>query len=373
MAFIITCFICFSCTKKEVSPDPIPEPPVVTDTSKIEYRGADLSFLPEIETNNIIFYNGSNTASVLDIMKANGCNLVRVRLWHQPANAHSGLEEVLSFCKRIHDKGMKILLDFHYSDTWADPGYQSIPAAWTGLGNTVLQDSIFNYSQMVIELLKAQKTVPEIVQVGNEINGGFLWDAGKIYNGAAQNWIDFTGLLKKAIEGIKAADADRKIKVMIHYAGTSGADYFYNNIKQQNVSYDMIGISYYPWWDNKDLTAVQQTLNALTATYQKPVMIVETAYPFTLQWNDNTNNIVGLTNQLLTGYEATPEGQRAFLTKLRNMLASVPNNMGAGFCYWEPDWVAFPGGTVIAGSSWENLALFDFENKALPGLAAYQE
>ncbi|CAN5830959.1 hypothetical protein BH10BAC2_BH10BAC2_21730 [soil metagenome] len=357
----------------EVIYEPVPEPPITGDTSKIEYRGADLSFLPEIEGNNILFYNGSNTTSVLDIMKSNGCNLVRVRLWHQPANTHSGLEEVLSFCKRIHDKGLKILLDFHYSDTWTDPGNQSIPAAWAGLSNAVLQDSIFAYSKRVIELLKAQNTFPEIVQVGNEINGGLLWDAGKIYNGAAQNWIDFTALLKKAVEGVKSADTDNKIKVMIHYAGTDGADYFYDHIKQQGVNYDMIGLSYYPWWDNKDIAVLQQTLNALTATYQKPVMIAETAYPFTLQWKDNTNNIVGLTNQLVTGYDATPAGQLAFLTKLRNILAAVPNNRGAGFCYWEPDWVAFPGGTVIEGSSWENLALFDFENTALPALGVYHE
>jgi len=373
MAFIYCSFFCFSCTKTDVINEPVPEPPVLADTSKIEYRGADLSFLPEIEANNITFYNGSNTSSVPDIMKSYGCNLIRVRLWHQPNNEHSGLDEVLAFCKRVHDKGMKILLGFHYSDTWADPANQTIPAAWYGSSNAVLQDSIFAYSKRVIELLKAQNTLPEIVQVGNEINGGFLWDAGKIYSGAVQNWVDFTMLLKKAIEGIKAADTDNKIKIMLHYAGTDGADYFYNNIKQQGVSYDMIGLSYYPWWHGKDLAALQQTLNALAATYQKPVMIAETAYPFTLQWDDNTNNIVGLTNQLITGYDATPDGQFNFLTKLRNIIAAVPNNMGAGFCYWEPDWVAFPGGTVIAGSSWENLALFDFDNKALPALQAYHE
>ncbi|CAN5267797.1 hypothetical protein BH11BAC6_BH11BAC6_08490 [soil metagenome] len=377
IALLTFCF--FSCKKSGPPHQPPVNPPDTivitdpTDTSIITYRGADLSFLPEIEENNVLFYKGTTATPVLDIMKSYGCNLVRVRLWYQPANEHSGLEEVLAFCKTIHDKGMQIFLDFHYSDTWTDPANQATPAAWAALDINDLQDSVFEYSKRVIGFLKAQNTLPAIVQVGNETNGGMLWNTGKVYNGSTENWTDYASLVKKAIEGIRSEDLENKIKIMLHYGGIDGADYFFSHIKQQQVAYDMIGVSYYPWWSTTNLATVQQTLNALAATYNKPVMIAETAYPFTLQWNDNTNNVVGLSNQLITGYAATQEGQLAFLTKLRNIVANIPNNMGAGFCYWEPDWVAFSGGIVIEGSSWENLTLFDFSNKALPGMQAYHE
>ncbi len=373
--FLFT-LIFFSCTKNTtpVVTPPVnnnPPPPVNT-TSSLLYRAADLSFLPEIEQYGTTFSDSGTTKPALNIFKNNGCNLIRVRLWYNPATAHSSLAEVLTFCQKIKQLGMDIFLDFHYSDTWADPSKQYTPAAWSNLSFTDLQDSVFQYSKRVITLLQNQNTSPIIVQIGNEINSGILWNAGKLNNWTDPNLSNFTALLNKAIAGVKAADTNNSISIMLHYAGIDGAVGFFNLMQQQNVTYDMIGLSYYPWWHGFDLNVVQQTLNSLATTYSKKIFIAETAYPFTLTWNDNTNNSVGAANQLLTGYDATPNGQLAYLEKLKSMLNTVPNNLGVGFCYWEPDWVAFKGTAATDGSSWENLALFDFQNKALIGMQAYK-
>lgn len=367
-------FILFSC-KKNDSPAPVPPvvPPVTDSSVHVDIRGADLSFLTEIEQAGTKFYDSTGETPVLDIFKEYGCNLVRVRLWYQPATPHSGMDEVLAFCKRINAAGMQIFLDFHYSDTWADPSHQSTPTTWAGLPVNKLKDSVKAYTQRVIGLMKAQNTLPSIVQVGNEINAGILWDAGKINNFADPNFSNFAALLKSGIDGVKAADTDNKIAIMLHYAEIDGAADFFTDVKAQGVNYDIIGLSYYPWWSNKDLAFVQQQLTSLANKFNKKIMIAETAYPWTLGWHDNTNNIIGDNSQLISGYPATPYGQLKYLEKLKTILASLPAKLGIGFCYWEPDWVAFKGTTATDGSNAENLTLFDFTNKALAGLKAYKQ
>lgn len=340
------CLLMFSC-KKTDAPKPDPVPPVDTtgtnNTVHINYRGADLSFLPEIEQAGTRFYDSTGEKPALNIFKEYGCNLVRVRLWYKPANEHSGLQEVLAFCKRIHDAGLQIFLDLHYSDTWADPSHQDVPAAWAALSIDVLRDSVKAYTQSVISLLKAQSTMPAIVQVGNEINAGMMWPAGKVNTFTDPNWPNFTALIKSGIEGVKAADAGNNILIMLHYAGLDGAADFFAKMNLQSVRYDVAGVSYYPLWHGKDMNLVQQQLNSLASTVNKKVFVAETAYPFTLQWNDNTNNSVGDASQLIQAYPATPAGQLAFLQQLTAIVAAVPNKAGIGVCYWAPDWVAFKG------------------------------
>ena len=370
------CLLMLACKKTDaLKPDPVT--PVDTtstnNTVHITYRGADLSFLPEIEQAGTKFYDSTGEKPALNIFKEYGCNLVRVRLWYQPVNEHSGLQEVLAFCKRLHDAGLQIFLDFHYSDTWADPSHQDIPAAWAGLSMDALKDSVKTYTQRVISLLKAQNTLPAIVQVGNEINVGMLWPAGKVSTFTDPNWPNFITLIKSGIEGIKAVDAGNNILIMLHYAGLDGAADFFAKMNLQSVQYDVAGVSYYPLWHGKDMNVVQQQLNSIAGAVNKKVFIAETAYPFTLQWNDYTDNSVGDASQVIPAYPATPIGQLAFLQQLKTIVAAVPNKAGIGVCYWAPDWVAFKGPTATNGSNAENLALFDFANKALPGMQAYKE
>lgn len=350
--------VLFSACHKKESVVVTPPNPVPTDTL-LPIRGVDLSFLPEIEQNGTVFYGRDGAAAdVLTIFKENGWNTVRIRLWHKPANAHSALPEVAALAQRVKAKGMKVWLDLHYSDTWTDPGHQSTPLAWKNLSQAVLKDSVYNYTKAVLALVQ-----PEYVQIGNEINGGFLWEKGRI-NNATQ----FSELLSR---GIKAArDQSPNAKIIVHFAGIDGADWFYNLLHDHQIDYDIIGLSYYPIYHGKDLNTLSTTIQNLSATYQKEIVLAEVAYPFTLGWNDYTNNVLGLDSQCIPAYPATQDGQKAFLTEIKTIMQNC--NTGSGFCYWGAEWIAFKGPTASDASSWENQALFDFAHKALPAIGIFQ-
>ncbi len=364
---LIFCGMMLKCNKnKTVAQNPPVTPPATT----LVYRGGDLSFLPEIETTSTNFYNSNGVAQdALTIFKNSGMNMVRLRLWHTPSNTNSSLPQIEAFAQKLKTAGIAWWLDLHYSDTWADPGQQTIPVAWQTLSYSILLDSVYNYTFRVMNGLKSKNCLPSIVQIGNETNSGMLWNIGKVGGVFDGNWPQYAGLIKKGIEAVKAVDPS--IKIMLHFAGTNGAPWFFSNIQTQGVNYDIMGLSYYHWWHGRNLTELQTDLTTLANSFNKDIYIAETAYPFTLTWNDMTTNIYGSSIPLLPGYDASPEGQQKFLTDLRKVILNVPNNHGIGFCYWAPDWVAFRGAAATNGSPWENLALFDFTNKALPALSTF--
>ncbi len=332
-------------------------PPVVLPAALI--RGADLSFLPLLESVNTRFYDADSLPKdLLTQFKDNGCNTVRLRLWHNPADVHSSLAEVMAMAGRVRAKGMKVWLCLHYADTWADPGNQPTPAAWQGLGINLLSDSIYQYTKRVVTLIR-----PDYVQVGNEINGGMLWETGRIANQAS-----FITLLKAGIRGCR--EGQPTARIMLHYAGTAGADWFFNLMKQTGTDYDMVALSYYPIWHGKSLDAVETAMQVLHTQTGKPVCIAETAYPFTLGWKDYTHNVLGLPEQCIPGFPASPQGQLNFMQALTTRIRRVPG--GAGFCYWGGEYVAFRSDTSTNGSSWENMALFNFSNKALPAMTIFK-
>ena len=341
--------------------------------TEVFYNGVDLSFTAEIEGAGISFSDSGQILPVAEIFKRRGVNIVRLRLWHTPSSSHSNLSEVLDFARIVKAKGMDILLDIHYSDTWADPSQQAKPLAWNSLSFAELADSVYTYSHDVMNAFIAQETPPLIVQIGNEINSGFLWNSGRVGGSFDTNWINFGSLLKKAIAGIHDAEEKGETKVMLHYAGTDGADWFFQNIRQQEIPYDIIGISYYPFWHGKNLDSLKTALNGLAHTFQKDIFIVETGYPWTLSWNDWTNNIVGLESQLIPEYPSSPDGQRRFLYDLKHLVRGLHNHRGIGWCYWAPEYVAFRGPQATNGSSWENGALFDFTNTSLPSISIFTE
>lgn len=322
-------------------------------------RAADVSFLPTIRKEGTVFYNAQQQAEdALDILKNAGCNTIRLRLWHTPSSVMSSLAEVQNFTKEIRTKGFKLWLTVHYSDTWADPGAQTKPLAWQQSPFPVLADSVYTYTKRVMQLLN-----PDYIQIGNEINAGMLWPDGSL-----SNTNNFIALLKRGTAAVREVNSTTKI--MIHHAGTE-ADAFYSILKTQQVDYDIIALSYYPRWHSKNLTEVSSSVERLGEANNKDIVFAETAYPFTLEWNDWTNNLVGETGQLLTTYPATPEGQRKFLLTIRSMMELAPR--GIGFAYWAPEWVAYRGAEANDGSSWENMALFDFNRQALPGLEVFKE
>lgn len=336
------------------------------------YRGADLSYLQELEAHGAVYYDNNKPENALSIFKNNGVNIIRLRLWYHPQNGYNDLSNTLQMAKRISQKGLKLLLDIHYSDTWADPSHQTKPVAWANLSYSVLKDSVYSYTYRVIKDLKDQGSLPAIVQIGNEVTDGMLWNTGRVggnYDNPTQ-WSQFASLLKEGIKGAKDAAKPDTISTMIHIdrgGDFSGCKWFFDNLQKENVKFDIIGLSYYPWWDGS-LTDMTNTVDQVAGRYNKPVLIAETAYPWTLKWDDNVNNIVGSSSQLLPNYPADEKGQQDYLDKVFSIIRNVPNHLGIGVVYWEPDFISVPG----VGSDWENLAMFDFSGNALPSMSAFK-
>jgi len=349
--YLILFLFIFSCSKKSRSPLEQEDYPFILS--------ADLSSLPLVESKNIVFYNLNNKPEdLLTTLKNNGINTVRLRLWHTPQNENSGFSEVKTFSEKLHSMGFKVWLSVHYSDTWADPGHQIIPQAWEGIEYDILKDSISNYTTKIVKEIN-----PDIFQIGNEINPGFLLPYGDI-----NNETQFIGLLKTASEAIR--NNSENCRIMIHYAGINGSDYFFS--KMQSLDYDIIGLSFYPIWHGKDMEVLSNTINQVSDNYKKSIAIAETAYPFTLGWNDYTNNIIGLEDQIiLPDYPASPQGQKKFISTIINIVKN--DSLGFGVSYWGAELIAFDGPTSENGSPWENQAFYDFDNTALPVIESFND
>ena len=319
---------------------------------------ADISMFPEMRADSQNFYDAEgNRKDLLEILTSNGINTIRLRLWVHPNSPHSGFEEVRAFSSELREKGFKTWLTVHYSDTWADPGQQTVPQRWSNLSFTALRDSVLNYTRKV-----AREIRPDIIQIGNEINSGLLHPFGH----RTANQAQFKNLLEIAISAVRSQSPNSRI--MLHFAGISGSEDFFGEVN--NLDFDLIGLSYYPMWHGKSLPQLKNSLQTLSEIYARPVIIAETAYPFTLNWNDWTNNIAGLDSHLiLPEYPASPDGQFHFLTDLKELIQEV--NGGNGLCYWAPEWIAWKGAQATEGSPWENQALFDFDSKALPALSVF--
>jgi len=331
-------------------------------------RGVDGSVLDEVEQSGGLYYDDGIQKDALEIFKKYGVNLVRMKLWHTPAVQYNSLSRVMVMAQRVKGLGLKFMLDIHYSDTWADAGHQKKPEAWKNLSFDVLTDSIYQYTKKVVTDLKAQNTLPDYIQIGNEITCGMLWDDGKVCNPeTSEQWNKLGILIKSAIQGIKDASGINVPKIILHIdkgGDNAGARWFFDSILSEGVAFDIIGLSYYPWWHGS-LTKFENNLNDLATRYHKDIVIVECAYPWTLDWGDNTNNIVGSANDLQPGYPATVEGQKKFITDEISIIQTTNDNRGVGFVYWSPEWIP-----SHPGSPWENLALFDFQGNVLESINA---
>jgi arabinogalactan endo-1,4-beta-galactosidase len=326
-------------------------PPIIVPPTQF-LSAADLSFLPMLNGKGTQFYNNKGeTVQMLAFLKSKGLNTVRIRIWNHPEDIHSSFEEVKTFSNQVKAQGLKVWLTVHYSDTWADPGNQTPPKKWQNIPYTNLKDSVRVYTNKIMTEIN-----PEYIQIGNEINSGFLFPYGKI----SENESQFLALMAEGIKSVRAHSTSTKI--MIHFAGINNSDWFFNKVK--SLDYDIIALSYYPIWHGKSLTDLASNLTSLSEKYQKNILIAETAYPFTLGWNDWTNNIVGENGQLiLPDFPATEVGQKNFLNAVKTIVKQTKK--GVGFSYWGGEWVAYNGPESTSGSSWENQALFNFQNQAL--------
>ncbi|GAB3863424.1 arabinogalactan endo-beta-1,4-galactanase [Dactylosporangium cerinum] len=337
-----------------------------TAATTLTMRGADVSSLQRSLDLGAKYYTAAGTAAdPLDVLKGAGVNYARLRIWNNPASGYNNLAKVLIDAKRVKAKGLALMVDFHYSDTWADPGKQYKPAAWASHGIAALQTDVYNYTYNVCTALKAQGTTPDSVQIGNEINVGMLWNDGKVVN---NNFTNLSLLLKAGYNATKACNGGTK--VIIHTADAdsqANARWFYDGITAKGVAWDITGLSYYCMWHGT-LSNLATVITDVRTRYGKPVVLAETAYPFTSANADGEANSV---NSTCSGYPATWAGQAANFTAVQN----TARGAGAiGVFYWEPTWYAVPGngwdpaninGT---GNQWDNMAVFNWTGQVNPNV-----
>jgi arabinogalactan endo-1,4-beta-galactosidase len=310
-------------------------------------KGADVGWLPQMEATGYKFYDADGKETdCLQLLKDRGMNTIRLRVFVNPsddkASGHCSKDETVAMSVRAQKMGFRIMIDFHYSDSWADPAKQFKPKAWENHSFPELLNDVYNHTFDVISALKKADVTPEWVQIGNEIPGGMMWPEG-----STKNWKQLGQLLNKGYDAVKAVD--KSIKVIVHVdEGNNNAKFrtFFDNATERNVKYDVIGLSYYPFWIKKDYTEtiadLQFNLNDMARRYNKEVMVVEVGGE-----DDKIEN----TKKLL---EATIKAVR-----------NVPNNKGLGVLYWEPQ----------GARSWSHYALSAWlENgQPSPALDAFKE
>ncbi|MFV0566673.1 MAG: arabinogalactan endo-beta-1,4-galactanase [Flavobacteriaceae bacterium] len=367
LAFILVFFNLVACQSSSLNTTDIEE----EEEQNIPfYYGADLSYLNEMIDCGAIYKNENGIAkNPYQIFAEAGTNLVRVRLWHTPNwTTYSNLDDVKKTITKAKAHNMKVLLDFHYSDTWADPSKQQIPLAWSSnIDNTpILGNLLYQYTFNTLTNLSRSNLLPDMVQVGNEINIMILQDEASV---TAMNWTRNAFLINQGIRAVR--DFSNDIEIMLHIAQPENALWWFKEAVNNGITdFDWIGLSYYPIWSEYKLNTVLEPLRTLKNTYNKKLMAVETAYPYTLDNADSANNILN-SNALIEGYPATQQGQLSYLNSLCNIIKQAG---GEGLIYWEPAWVSTPCYTLWGqGSHWDNATLFDHNNQATLGMSFYNK
>jgi arabinogalactan endo-1,4-beta-galactosidase len=335
-------------------------------------RGDDISSLERIEQAGGVFRDGGRAGDALAILRAHGSNLFRLRLFVNPDGQDvqvNDIEYTIRMATRVKATGAKLLLDLHYSDTWADPGHQSTPAAWASLSLDSLEQQVETWTGGVITRLKQAGALPDIVQVGNEIDGGMLWPLGEVsgaqYDTPAQ-WDQFTRLLKAGIRGIRnALGPDDSLRIMLHFSQGGSADatqWFFDHMESHGVPYDLIGLSYYPMWHGP-LAGLRTNLGRTAQRYGRDIVVVETSYP----WRVGGWEGIG-TDPFAMTWTASPAGQAGFLRDVIAAVAATPGGHGAGVVWWYPEAIQVPDLFVWGGGS---LALFDDTGNLLPAASEF--
>jgi arabinogalactan endo-1,4-beta-galactosidase len=324
-----------------------------SSTAQAYAIGADLSFLKQAEDNGFAFKEEGKEKPGLQIFKDHGYNWIRLRVFHTPDRLPNDLEYTISLAREAKEMGYYFLLDYHYSDTWADPGKQYMPKAWEGKSQDELVEEVYKYTRSTMIAFREAGAFPDMVQVGNEINNGMIWPNGKL----PDNWDNFAELLQAGINGVYASCGNNPCpSIMIHIAKGGDKDfteYYFDKIKSYEIEYDVIGQSYYPWWHGS-LLDLRECLNFAARAYEKDVIVVEAAYNFTpREYVDE-----------LAPYPETPEGQREFLDEVNRIVLAVPDNRGCGVFWWEP---------AAPGRGFSSRTYFDEEGNVQPVIQVFDK
>jgi arabinogalactan endo-1,4-beta-galactosidase len=316
--------------------------------------GADVSFLAKCEQDGVVFRENGKPIDVLALMREHHYNWVRLRIFHDPSAAAdrlpNDLNYTLALARRAKAAGFHLLLDFHYSDSWADPGKQPTPVAWAHLNHKQLVKQVRSYSRDTVAAFVAAGVTPDMVQIGNEVTNGMLWPDGKL----PANWDHFTDLLRAGIRGVAAGSrhAPRpRIMIQIERSGDlDAAVSFLDNLNARRVSFDVLGLSYYPRWHG-GIATMRDNLRTLALRYHRPIMVVETAYNWT------PGDFAGKA----ADFPESPEGQLAFLRAVDATVRAIPDGLGQGVFWWEP----------AAEGPLRRRSFFDNQGNVLPVIRAF--
>lgn len=331
-------------------------------TSGPEWRGADVSFLAAGEKAGARWRDemGRET-DLLELLADLGANLVRIRLWYDRPTGVGSIEDGLAIAARARAHGLALWLDLHYSSTWADPGHQETPIAWSGVSAGALSDSVAVYTARVVSRFRDEVGEPEFVQVGNEVSSGMLWPSGRIQNWDDRGcWDRFCALWNAGANAVR--ETAPECRVILHLDPTPGPDgvlRFLSEIRTRGGSVDGIALSYYPWWHGS-LSRLDEFIRALDLAGEF-WYLAEVAYPWSPVGFDSEGNVLWDVSSLPEAYGPSASGQARFLGDLRRRVEA--SSLGMGILYWAPEWVSAPR----QGSPWENCALFDASGRLLPG------
>ena len=361
-------------------------------------KGMDLSTLLELERCGAKYYDNGEERDLLAIMKRYDVDTIRIRLWNDPWSetgesygaGENDLKTSLEIAKRVTAAGFGVLLNFHYSDFWADPGKQIKPKAWADYGVKELEQAVYDYTLESMQTFLDAGVNITMVQVGNELSNGLLWPEGKV-----PNYDNIATFVNAGIRAVRKADA--AIPVMIHLDnGGNNALYreWFDNFTKRGEDFEIIGLSYYPFWHGS-LQMLNDNMNDIAERYGKDLVIAEVSMGYTME---DYKNYEKLSDEERKGYATRPalvekieypmtkQGQYDFMEDFLNRISHIKGGKGKGFFYWEPAWIPVPGSGWATpaslkymndpgpcGNEWANQALFDYDGNALPTLALIRD
>ena len=361
-------------------------------------KGMDLSTLLELERCGARYYDKGQERDILAIMKDYDVDTIRLRLWNDPKSesgewygaGNNDLSETIAIGKKVTEAGFGVLLNFHYSDFWADPGKQIKPKAWKDFGMEELEKAVYDFTKESLEKILDEGVNVTMIQVGNELSNGLLWPEGRVPN--------YDNIYRLVSAGLKACrEIDSKIPLMIHLDnGGNNALYreWFDNFTQRGGDFDYIGLSYYPFWHGS-LDMLEYNMNDIAERYGKDLIVAEVSMGFTME---SYQQYEKLSDEERKGYATKPslvekidypmtiQGQKDFTEDFLNRVGKVTGNHGEGFFWWEPAWIPVPGSGWATpaslkymndpgpcGNEWANQALFDYDGNVLPALEVIRD
>ena len=361
-------------------------------------KGMDLSTLLEMERCGGKYFDQGKEMDILDIMKSYDVDTIRLRLWNDPKSetgepygaGNNDLAETLAIGKRVSDAGFGVLLNFHYSDFWADPGKQFKPKAWASYGVEELEKAVYDFTKESLTAVLDAGVNVTMIQVGNELSNGLLWPEGKMPN--------YDNIAKFVSAGIRACrEIKADIPLMIHLDNGGKNELYrdwFDHYVERGEDFDYIGLSYYPFWHGS-LQSLEDNMNDIAVRYGKELIVAEVSMGYTMEDYKSYEKLEDserkgyATRQKLVDkieYPMTVQGQVDFTKDFLNRVAHVADDKGCGFFWWEPAWIPVPGSGWATpaslkymndpgpcGNEWANQALFDYKGNALPALEVIRD